>query len=168
MDKTSEKIEQAGAADLEESRFFERIEMQQQKLYAIALSYLRNEADALEAVQEASCRAWIKRKKLKDPDMLPGWLIRIVINCCMDELRRRKRSFPAAELEERQAKEMHSNDRVDLERAFARMKPKYRHAVMLKYYQDMTTTEIAKVLQKPEGTIKTWLREGLKQLREEL
>ncbi|MNI95392.1 ECF RNA polymerase sigma factor SigW [compost metagenome] len=60
---------------------------------------------------------------------------------------------------------MRSSDRLDLERAMNRMKPKYRHVVMLKYYQDMTSAEIAKVLNKPEGTIKTWLREGLKQLR---
>ncbi len=142
--------------------------MLQRKLYAIAFSYLRSEADALEAVQEASCRAWIKRRKLKNSDLFESWLIRIVINCCMDELRRRKRSFPAAELEERQAAEMQSNDKVDLERAFGKMKPKYRHALMLKYYQDMTTTEIAQVLRKPEGTIKTWVREGLKQLRQVL
>lgn len=63
---------------------------------------------------------------------------------------------------------MRSSDRLDLERAMSRMKPKYRHAVMLKYYQDMTTTEIAKVLNKPEGTIKTWLREGLRLLRKYL
>ena len=60
---------------------------------------------------------------------------------------------------------MQSNDRIDLEQAMDRMKTKYRHVVMLKYYQDMTTAEIAKVLRKPEGTIKTWSREGLKRLR---
>jgi len=35
----------------------------------------------------------------------------------------------------------------------------------LKYYQDMTLAEIARVLDCPEGTVKTWLRQGLKQLR---
>lgn len=63
---------------------------------------------------------------------------------------------------------MRSSDRLDLERAMSRLKPKYRHAVMLKYYQDMTTGEIAKVLNKPEGTIKTWMRQGLMQLRKYL
>ncbi|WP_172197922.1 RNA polymerase sigma factor [Saccharibacillus qingshengii] len=168
MGQTSDEAEAVLEAYSEEELFFGRIETQQRRLYAIALSYLRSETDALEAVQEASCRAWIKRRKLKNPEMFSSWLIRIVINCCMDELRRRKRSFPAAEFEERQAQEMKSDDRVDLERAFGRMKPKYRHAVMLKYYQDMTTTEIARILKKPEGTIKTWLREGLKQLKKEL
>ncbi|OWA35238.1 RNA polymerase subunit sigma [Saccharibacillus sp. O16] len=168
MEKTAEKMKHAEmerSTDTEEELFFKRISEQQRKLYAIAFSYLRREADALEAVQEASCRAWIKRKKLKNPEMFSSWMVRIVINCCMDELRRRKRSFPTAELEERHAEEMRSNDRIDLERAFARMKPKYRHTVMLKYYHGMTSAEIAKVLRKPEGTIKTWLREGLKQLK---
>lgn len=137
-------------------------------MYSIAFSYLRSEADALEVVQEASCRAWIKRKKLKDQQAFTSWVIRITINCCMDELRRKKRVFPAETLIEEAAQEMKSNERIDLERAMDRLKPKYRHAVILKYYQDMTTAQIANVLQKPEGTVKTWLREGLKQLRDYL
>lgn len=166
MDKAqSGQKETNRAASAEEERFFAQIAEQQRKLYAIAFSYMRSETDALEAVQEATCRAWIKRKKLKNPDLFVSWLVRIVINCCMDELRRRKRSFPTSEFASQPAEEMRSGDRIDLERAFERMKPKYRHTVMLKYYQGMTTAEIAQVLKKPEGTIKTWLREGLKQLR---
>ncbi|KWX77299.1 sigma-70 family RNA polymerase sigma factor [Paenibacillus jilunlii] len=161
-------MNKANTADFtltDEEVFFQQLAGEHRKLYAIAYSYLRSEADALEAVQEASCRAWIKRKKLKNEQAFTSWLIRIIINCCMDELRRKKRVVPAEKLEEKEAQEMRSSDRLDLERALNRMKPKYRHVVMLKYYQDMTTAEIAKVLNKPEGTIKTWLREGLKLLR---
>ncbi|WP_305120993.1 sigma factor [Saccharibacillus sp. JS10] len=53
----------------EEEHFFQIITSKHQKLYAIAFSYLRSEADALETVQEATCRAWIKRKKLKNSDV---------------------------------------------------------------------------------------------------
>ncbi|MHA6533978.1 sigma-70 family RNA polymerase sigma factor [Paenibacillus sp. BAC0078] len=161
-------MNKANTADftlMDEEVFFQRLAGEHRKLYAIAFSYLRSEADALEAVQEASCRAWMKRKKLKNEQAFAPWLIRITINCCMDELRRKKRVVPAEKLEEKETQEMRSSDRLDLERAMNRLKPKYRHVVMLKYYQDMTTAEIAKVLNKPEGTIKTWLREGLRQLR---
>ncbi|WP_019908475.1 sigma-70 family RNA polymerase sigma factor [Paenibacillus sp. HW567] len=161
-------MNKANTADftlMDEEVFFRRLAGEHRKLYAIAYSYLRSEADALEAVQEASCRAWMKRKKLKNEQAFTPWLIRITINCCMDELRRKKRVVPVEKLEEKEAQEMRSSDRLDLERAMSRLKPKYRHVVMLKYYQDMTTAEIAKVLNKPEGTIKTWLREGLGQLR---
>ncbi|GGN99863.1 sigma-70 family RNA polymerase sigma factor [Saccharibacillus kuerlensis] len=171
MEDTAEQVdrqEMDGTAVTEEDLFFDQIASQHHKLYVIAFSYLRSEADALEAVQEASCRAWIKRKKLKNPDVFSSWLVRIVINCCMDELRRRKRSFPTAEVEEGCAEEMQSSDRIDLERAFERMKPDYRHTIMLKYYHGMTAADISRVLKKPEGTIKTWVREGLKQLRKYL
>lgn len=165
--KTMNKANTADLALMDEEVFYERLAKEHRKLYALAYSYLRSEADALEAVQEASCRAWMKRKQLKNEQAFTPWLLRITINCCMDELRRKKRVVLTEKLEE-EPQEMRSSDRLDLERAMSRMKPKYRHAVMLKYYQDMTTTEIAKVLNKPEGTIKTWLREGLRLLRKYL
>ncbi|CAM4121676.1 RNA polymerase sigma factor [Saccharibacillus endophyticus] len=169
MEKTAGHTESENkerSSHVQEEMFFAQVAERQRKLYSIAYSYLRSESDSLEAVQEATCRAWIKRKKLKNPDVFESWLIRIVINCCMDELRRRKRSFPTAEFEERAVTgEMQSHDRIDLERAFGKMKSKYRHPVMLKYYHGMTSAQIADILGKPEGTIKTWLREGLKQLK---
>lgn len=150
---------------LDEEHFSNYLSGQQQKLYSVAYSYMRNEADAIEIVQEATCKAWMKRKKLNREESFTPWLIRITINCCMDELRRKKRVFPVDRWMKEPSDEMKRNDRVDLERAMNRLKKKYRHVVMLKYYQDMTVPEIAEILQKPEGTIKTWLREGLIQLR---
>lgn len=165
MENTMDEVRIADFALMDEEAFFKRLYVEHRKMYAIAFSYLRTETDALEVVQEASCRAWMKRKKLKDEEAFTSWMIRITINCCMDELRRKKRVFPTEKLAEAAAQEMKSNDRIDLERAMNRIKPKYRHVITLKYYHDMTVIEIAKVLKKPEGTIKTWLREGLKQLR---
>ncbi|MNJ44963.1 ECF RNA polymerase sigma factor SigW [compost metagenome] len=49
-----------------------------------------------------------------------------------------------------------------------RLKPNYRNVLMLKYYQDMTLAEIARILGSPEGTVKTWLHQGLKQVRKHI
>src|SRR5690606_15433582 len=65
------------------------------QLYRIAYAYLRSEADALEAVQEVTCRAWLRIGKLKAPQHAAAWLVRIMIHYCIDELKRRKRSMPA-------------------------------------------------------------------------
>ncbi|MNJ50348.1 RNA polymerase sigma factor [compost metagenome] len=73
--------------------------------------------------------------------------------------------YPSDIIQDEVVHEMKHSDQIDLERAFEKLKHKHRHVVMLKYYQDMTTAQIAHVLQRPEGTIKSWLREGLKQLR---
>ncbi|KGE16675.1 RNA polymerase sigma factor [Paenibacillus wynnii] len=153
----------------EEEWFFEQVSQHKRNLYGIAFSYLRNEADALEVLQEATCRAWSKRKSLKDPERLTPWMIRILINCCMDELKRRKRKITAEpQRYEDGVMELASDRRLDMEKALDNVKPKYRQVLVLKYYRDMTLTQIAEVLEKPEGTIKTWLNKGLKQLRDKL
>lgn len=64
--------------------------------------------------------------------------------------------------------EMKSDRRLDMEQALEGVKPKYRQVLVLKYYKDMTLAEIAEVLDKPEGTVKTWLNKGLKQLRDRM
>ncbi|MNV87729.1 ECF RNA polymerase sigma factor SigW [compost metagenome] len=64
--------------------------------------------------------------------------------------------------------EMKSDRRLDMEQALDGVKPKYRQVLVLKYYKDMTLAEIAEVLDKPEGTVKTWLNKGLKQLRDRM
>ncbi|WP_068612897.1 sigma-70 family RNA polymerase sigma factor [Paenibacillus tuaregi] len=160
-----EKQWAAEACKGDESAFHALIDSQKRKLYGIAFSYLRNEADALETVQETVYRAWMKCSKLKDPDHFVPWLFRILINCCIDEQRRRKRQRSMPMEPHGSSSEMVNVYKLDLEEAMDQMKPKYRHALMLKYYQEMTVPEIARILDKPEGTIKTWIHQGLKQLR---
>ncbi|GGH35464.1 sigma-70 family RNA polymerase sigma factor [Paenibacillus segetis] len=149
----------------DEDAFYHLITTHKRKLYGIAFSYLKNEADALEVVQETICRAWSKCHQLKDPESFIPWLIRILINCSIDEQKRRKRVAPQTVETSTGTAEMVSVQRLDLEIALERLKPKYRHVLTLKYYQDMTLTDIAKVLDCPEGTVKTWLHQGLKQIR---
>lgn len=149
--------------------FLEAVKAQKRTMYAIALGYLRNEADALEAVQEAVSRAWVKRGALRDQAKFDAWLCRIVSNCCRDELRRRKRVMPGeAGVQGGGVTEMTSDRKLDLEQALGSVKPKYRQVLMLKYYRDLTVTEIAALLDIPSGTVKTWLNKGLKQLRGKL
>lgn len=158
--------EWAAAACLgDEDAFYRLVSSQKRKLLGIAHSYLKNEADALEAVQETICRAWIKCRRLRDPAAFVPWLIRILINCCHDELKYRKRTLRHYNETAQEKIEMISIHKLDLERALDRLKPKYRDVLMLKYYQDMTLTEIARILDRPEGTVKTWLHQGLKQVR---
>ncbi|ASA21010.1 sigma-70 family RNA polymerase sigma factor [Paenibacillus donghaensis] len=167
MQQTAE----AGALEIsEEEIFYEQVSAQRRKLYGIAYSYLRSEADALEVLQETTCRAWQKRKSLRNPERFTPWLVRILINCCKDELKRRKHIVTAEQPErfEDGVMEMRSDHRLDMDQALDAVKPKYRQVLVLKYYKDMTVSDIAEVLDKPEGTVKTWLNKGLKQLRDRM
>ncbi|MEK3732258.1 MULTISPECIES: sigma-70 family RNA polymerase sigma factor [Paenibacillus] len=165
-----EEIELAHAACKgDEEAFYALVSLHRRRLYTIAWSYLHNESDALDVLQETVCRAWMKRGKLKAPEAFVPWLIRILINCCVDEQKRRKRMIPVEDISRREgAAEMVSDSKLDLEQALRRMKPKYRHVLILKYYEDMTVPEISKILDCPEGTVKTRLHQGLKLLRQKI
>lgn len=153
----------------EEEAFYTLVAKHRRRLYGIAYSYLHNEIDALEALQETVCRAWMKRRKLKQPEAFVPWLIRILIHCCIDEQKRKARTVPVEHvLESGTMFEMIHDSKLDLERALSRMKPKYRHVLILKYYQDMTVPEIADILDCPEGTVKTRIHQGLKLLRQKI
>ncbi|MGF9698603.1 RNA polymerase sigma factor [Paenibacillus sp. MABNR03] len=154
----------------DETVFVQSIMEHQDTLISIAYSYLRNRHDALEAVQEMTCRAWTKRRTLKNEKAFKSWIIRILIYVCIDEQRRRKRTAPLSndgweEAFANAAVAGLDDNRIAMWSLLKKIKPKYRHVLLLKYYNDMTLSDIASILGKPEGTIKTWQHKGLEQLR---
>lgn len=162
--KTEEIVLLAKQGD--EDAFFFLVSTEKERLYRIAIAYLKNETEALEAIQEVTCRAYENLGKLKEPQYFNTWITRILIHYCIDEQKRNRKLLPlisipnslifvSAPLEEK----------LRLEWAIAKLAPRYRHIIILKYYQDMTLIEISKLLEKPEGTIKTWLTKALVLLR---
>lgn len=143
-----------------------------ERLYRIALAYLHREADAVEAVQEATYRAYKNFRKLKEPAYFHTWAVRIVLNVCADEFRKRKRREPAAYTEEAEGAAGTfadaSDTRVSLRRLVDGLPREQKEIIILKYYQQLTLTEIAAVLECPEGTVKTRLHKALVRLRGEL
>ncbi|NIK69199.1 sigma-70 family RNA polymerase sigma factor [Paenibacillus sp. BK720] len=164
----------AAARRGDDAAFYSLITQHKEKMYRIAYSYLKNETDALEAVQEATCRAYMQIRKLKEPEYFGSWLIRILMNYCADEAKRKTRraygqQAVAAALDPHAANgESSLLERVMLESAVEQLDANYQKVIQLKYYHDLTITEIARTLQKPEGTIKTWLHKALGGLRQRL
>lgn len=147
--------------------FYKLICLYSDNLYNIAYCYLKDQQEALEAVQETTCRAFIKINKLKEPQYFKTWLTKILINYCIDEQKRRKKTttFYGEEL----ITDNQTNiENLDLESAVNELEPKYKHVIVLKYFQDMTSSDIAKVLDCPEGTVKTWIHRALKILKQSL
>ncbi|MBD3922663.1 sigma-70 family RNA polymerase sigma factor [Paenibacillus sp. PR3] len=148
--------------------------MERGKLYAIAYSYTRHQVNALEAIQETVCRAWLKRRTLREPRYWSTWLVRILIRICMDIQRKQKREVPTddAQLMPDVSNADDPSDRMArrmmIEVALDRLDAKERMVVVLKYYRDMTLSEIAFLMDKPIGSVKTWLHKALGKLRTEL
>jgi RNA polymerase sigma-70 factor (TIGR02954 family) len=158
----------------DDEAFYSLITQHEAKMYRIAYTYLKNKADALEAVQESTCRAYVQLRRLKEPNYFGSWLIRILMNYCVDEVKKRARrngghqTAVAAEEPHEVSGESALLEKVLLESAIEQLDANYQKVIQLKYYHDLTITEIARTLKKPEGTIKTWLHKALGGLRQRL
>src|SRR3954462_8378621 len=61
------------------------------KLYARAFSMMRNEEEAVDLCQEAWVKSWQRLVQFQGESIFGTWMTRIVINLCLDQLRKRKR-----------------------------------------------------------------------------
>ena len=148
----------------DDEAFYKLMLNHKEKLYRIALSYLKNEVDAVEAIQETTYRAYKQLKKLKEPKFFSTWLIKILINFCIDEQKHKQKQIVQLQKEE-VINEVEPSSKIELERVITKLQPHFQHVVILKYFHDLTVPEIAKVLEKPEGTIKTWLHKALLEMK---
>ncbi|TCJ04739.1 sigma-70 family RNA polymerase sigma factor [Cytobacillus praedii] len=136
-------------------------------LYKTALAYLRKEEDALEAIQEVTFRAYKGLKGLKEPSYFKTWIIRIMINYCNDTLKKQRRIILNDDLLDAEG-EAEDHSLLEIEEAMQRLDERSREIITLKYFHDLKIKDIAKTLDCPEGTVKTWLFKALKSLRENL
>lgn len=140
------------------------MDLHRNRLYRIAYAYLHNEGDALEAIQECTYRAFRKLKKLKEPAFFSTWLVRILLNYCADERKRKHRFSPFAAL----AAEPSSWDTPqdpDLAAAIEALEPGCKDIIILSYFEGFPLTEVADILDIPVGTVKSRLHRALGQLR---
>src|SRR6266508_6426417 len=71
--------------------FEEVVARHRDKIYARAFSMMRNEDEAVDLSQEAWVKAWQRLQQFQGDSSFVTWMTRIVINLCLDQLRRQKR-----------------------------------------------------------------------------
>ncbi|WP_254846845.1 sigma-70 family RNA polymerase sigma factor [Oceanobacillus sojae] len=159
------------AIDGDAAAFEELLFLEEQMLYYKALSYVNNKQDALDAIQETSCKAFLAIGQLRNPEYFSTWLFRILIRKCYQLLKERKQIIPYEEnelfirLESNQEKEIES---FHLSEALSKLKTSYQTSIILFYYHDLSIQDIAEIMEKPAGTIKTYLRRAKKKLKTEI
>lgn len=136
-------------------------------LYKIAKGYLQREEDIADAIQETMLAAVEHIGEVKKASYFRTWLIRILINKCMDILRKEKRFSGFKEVPEQTYtnKELHYLEFCQI----LDMLPKESRIIFLLYYGErFTTREIAEVMEINENTVKARLRRGRKLLAQKL
>ena len=139
-------------------------------VYARAFSMTRNEEDAIDLSQEAWIKGWQRLGQFQGGSSFTTWMTRIVINLCLDHLRKQKRqraeSIEAMEDDgggvERQMPVVTVNPAAGLERAELRQKidralgqlsAEHRAVLVLHEFEDMEYKEIARTVGCSMGTV---------------
>ena len=149
----------------ERDRFCRVLHESRTSLYRLALSITRNSADAQEAVAEAVCRAYERYPQLREKEKLPQWLLRITAN----EARRLchatwKRAASSSSPAEPAAPDRETGDDT-LWQAVQALPVDQREAVVLFYYEDLPTEEIARIVGTSPGAVRVRLSRAREKLR---
>lgn len=162
-------VQQAIAGDKE--AFEQLLILEEEKLFYTALSYVGQKEDALDAIQEAACKAYLSVSQLKQPEFFSTWLFRILIHECYRLLKKGQKMIPYEESELLNRLQHEENvvvNPIDLSEAIKQLNHSQQMAIVLFYYYDLPMKEISEVMEKPVSTIKTYLHRGKKQLKREL
>lgn len=150
--------------------FEELIARHRDKIYARAFSMMRNEDEALDLSQEAWVKGWQRLKQFEGESSFVTWMTRIVINLCLDQLRKHKRqraeSIELLEEEsggvERQMPVVSLNPTEGLERgelrrriddALGKLSQAHRTVLILHEFEELEYKEIAKRMGCSIGTV---------------
>ena len=171
-------IDRVALAD--ESALRELYELTSSKLYGVAVRVVSNRSWAEDVLQEAFINIWRiagDYKATLSPPM--AWLCLIVRSRGPDFLRRRNsdRADAVQELDDVLSDTLEGDSANPMDTALAgeqawalhqclsQLGNKQREVVSLAYLRDLSHGELAEQLKLPLGTVKTWIRRGLEQLR---
>lgn len=150
--------------------FEELVARHRDKIYARAYSMMRNEDEALDLSQEAWVKGWQRLVQFQGDSSFVTWMTRIVINLCLDQLRKQKRqraeSIEVLEEEsggvERFMPVVTTNPSAGLERtelrkridrALAQLSAEHRTVLVLHEFEELEYKEIAKRMRCSIGTV---------------
>lgn len=149
-------------------------------IYSLVFRMVRNQSVAEELVQEAFLRIW-NRSEFFDSERgsFVSWVLAVARNQAIDYLRSVTGRQWKGEIGIESTAEpalfnnlddgIFQSDRArHVRAAMGRLKQHQREVIELAYFEGLSQSEIAEKLRQPLGTVKTWMRAGLKVLREEL
>lgn len=138
-----------------------------QKYYRLAYSYVKNEADALDIVQESAYKAIKQCSKLKNTGYADTWIYRIVINTATDFLRQKQKNIVGVDdyLDQEQAVNEDGYANADIMDTLSMLEDKDRSVLILRYFEQCQLDQIADITGEKLSTVKSRLYRALKKLR---
>lgn len=125
-------------------------------IYRVAYSWTRNSHDANDVTQDVLIQLYKTTREFESDSHMKNWLIRVTVNQCKMLFR-----SPWSKMEDigeyADTLEFEEESHLDLFQAVMNLDKKYRVPILLFYYENYSTTEIASILGIPEKTVSTRL-----------
>ena len=139
-------------------------ERYQRPVYTLAYRMLGNRADAEDAAQETFVRAYTRLASYQPGARFGAWLLAITAHWCIDHLRRRRRTVSLeavlgtlplpADSQSPEEQALRSEGRDEVQRWLARLPESYRLVLVLRYWHELSYSEISEVLGEPVSTVR--------------
>jgi RNA polymerase sigma-70 factor (ECF subfamily) len=182
LDRHAE-TELARAVIAGESQAFERfVEHFRAKIFHYSWLMCGRPEDAEEVAQETLLKAFENIDQLRDPEKVRAWIFRVAKNACLMQ-RRRSVFAPTQELSidemppgveirgdepPPEAEYLTSELRAVVDRAVAELPPTYRAVVLLRDLEELSTDDVATILDLSHDVVKTRLHRGRQAMRQKL
>ena len=136
--------------------------------YRLAYSYVHNEADACDIVQNGAYRALRSSHTLKKTEYAQTWVYRIMLNECFRSLKQPPHLSYHQLQDEMGNEPFYTEDgstNLDLQRALDALPEQDKAVVILRYFEELKLEEIAVILEENLSTVKSRLYRSMKKLR---
>lgn len=145
----------------------EMLSQMEPKLYRIAKGYLYGHADQQDAVQECLYKAWLYRSRIDHPEYLATWVTRIMINVCLDMLK--KRTMISLSCIPDNTYCIDNMEKLieydELYTALGKIAKEDRQIIQLRYFEGYLSEEISTITKIPVGTVRTRVYRSLKKIK---
>ena len=176
-DVSTEILEACRRGDREAFRAL--YEAHKDRVYSIAFHFFHADADAAaEVTQQVFLKLMREVTRFRGDAAFSTWLYRLVVNACVDRSRRHRHETPAQDSValETLASPLASHDEIlarrqvadSVQQAIASLPAKLRAAILLRYFEDLSYSEIAGALNCSMGTVASRLNRGHRLLARKL
>ncbi len=161
----------------EESALSELYDQHSDLVFSLILRIVRDEGEAEDVLQECWVEAWRRRTQYEPArGSFAAWIVVMARSRALDRVRRRDSRDLKLELAQLETAPVPSTDE-SLERdetsrqvreALDTLEPKRREAIELAFWDGLSHSKISDALDQPLGTVKSWVRSGLHEMKKTL
>jgi len=152
-------------ASLNEKEFEDLFMAFRNDIYRLAYTYVHNEADALDIMQETAYQAYVSRKQLKEREKFRSWILTITVNKSLDHLKK-KRPEPVEDIETyRETATGERENLMEFEDSLGSLTLTEKNIVVYKCFFDYTFEMIGKTLEISSNTAKNHYYKAIRKLR---